>query len=477
MWILRGSGENAGNAGALGVFGVLDPLFEFFGEWRHTRATQLAADTSHMTQQLQSYLGYSYPSQLAESVKKAWPKAHLAQLPQEHHLRQLFDIAYHASLLRDEDRQVTFRLIFGDPGLLPPEDGPPSGLMPLHLDRPRPFNEQEIRRLSMAALFFRSMIGVCPNLRQELQIWGMVVSGTRWLSSLAGGRYRGPTEPESLVIHSLGPGRLTIHVGRSRIATLAGGRIESQAFDLFESRWLQGVFSQVRRSFLNGAFGERSDVKYVPVDVDFVRMMSYNILLRTLSVVRNGRHGGTLVIVHPDDEPAIRDPDGDVRFKYLISDCPARRRYGKMLMQAIVRLSQLAIQRGRPSAGWTEYQTLTDAKLSDLDEALFDFAHFLADLMAVDGALVVTQALELVGFGAELRFDATDLKGVRHALDLEGDIWVKEPIDNVGTRHRAVYRFCHGYSGCLAIVVSQDGSVQFVRKHNGAVTYWNQLSW
>ena len=148
-----------------------------------------------------------------------------------------------------------------------------------------------------------------------------------------------------------------------------------------------------------------------------------------------------------------------------------------MLMQAIVRLSQLAIQQSKPNAGWTEYQTLTDARLSDLDEALFDFAHFLADLMAVDGALVVTRAFELVGFGAELRFDATNLKGVRHALDLEGEIWVNEPLDNVGTRHRAVYRFCHGYPRCLAIVVSQDGSVQFVRKHNGAVTYWNQLSW
>jgi hypothetical protein len=118
-----------------------------------------------------------------------------------------------------------------------------------------------------------------------------------------------------------------------------------------------------------------------------------------------------------------------------------------------------------------------DTELSDMDEALFDFAHFLADLMAVDGALVVTQALDLVGFGAELRFEAISLKSVRHALDLEGEIWANEPLDNVGTRHRAVYRFCRGYPRCLAIVVSQDGSVQFVRNHNGAVTYWNQLSW
>jgi hypothetical protein len=430
-----------------------------------------------MTQQLQSYLGYSYPAQLAELVKKVWPKDRLAKLPQDHHLRKLFDIAYHASLLRDEDRQVTFRLIFEDPGLLPPDEGPPSGLMPLHLDRPRPFNEQEIRRLSMAALYFRSMIGVCRSLNQDLQIWGMVVSGTRWLSSLAGGRYYGAPEPDSLVIHSLGPGRLTIHLGRNRIATLSGGRIESRAFDLFESKWLQGVFAQVRNNFLNEAFGEGTDAKYVPVEVDFVRMMTYNIVLRALSVVRNGRHGGTLVIIDPEDEERLRNPETAVRFKYLIADCPARRRYARLLTKAIVHLSKLASHHRRPNAGWVEYQTLMDTELSDMDEALFDFAHFLADLMAVDGALVVTQALDLVGFGAELRFEALGLKSVRHALDLEGEIWANEPLDNVGTRHRAVYRFCRGYPKCLAIVVSQDGSVQFVRNHNGAVTYWNQLSW
>ena len=430
-----------------------------------------------MTHKPHSYLGFSYPAHLTELVKKVWPSDRLAQLPEDYHLRRLFDVAFHASLLRDEDRQVIFRIMFGDPASLPPEDGPPSGLMPLPLDGPRPYDEQEVRRLSMAALFFRSMIGVCRNAGNDLEIWGMVVSGTRWLSNLVGGRYHGAPEPDTLVIHSLGPGQLSIHLGRQRLATLMGGVVEAKTFDLFESKWLQSVFAQVRKTFLAEAFGERSTASFVPVDVDYVRRMSYNIILRTLSVVRNGRHGGTLVIVDPEDEALLRHSDDTVRFKYLIGDSPARGRYGQMLRQAIIRLSELATAQNRPSAGWSEYQTLMDTKLSDLDEALFDFAHFLADLMAVDGALVVTQTLDLIGFGAELRFDARGLKSVRHALDLEGEIWVNEPLDHVGTRHRAVYRFCQGYPRCLAIVVSQDGSVRFVRNHNGEVTYWNQLSW
>jgi hypothetical protein len=430
-----------------------------------------------MIPQLKSYLGHSYPAQLAEMVKKAWPRESLARLPQEHHLRQLIDIAYHASFLRDEDRQVRFRLIFGDPSFFPPEDGPPSGLMPLTLDPSRPFDEQEIRKLAMAALFFRSMIGVCPAADQNLHIWGVVVSGTRWLSSLAGGRYRGPLVPDSLILHSLGPGHLTTHLGARRIATLSGGRIESQAFDLFHSRWLHQHFSEVRHNVLTDVFGQASDVEKIPVDVDFVRMMSYNILLRTLSVVRNGRHGGTLIILDPRDEPQLTATDKAIRFKYRIADCPARRRYDALLKSAVARLSELSALQNNKKMGWTEYQNLSDGRLGDLDEALFDFAHFLADLMAVDGALVVTHGFRLVGFGAELRVDPPGFQQVRHGLDAEGQIWTNESIEGVGTRHRAVYRFCEGYPRALGVVVSQDGSVQVVRKHHGRVTFWNQLSW
>lgn len=429
-----------------------------------------------MNPRLQSYLGPAYPAQLTELVKKAWPPESLSRLPQEHHLYQLLDVAYHASFLRDEDRQVRFRLIFADPSFFAPEGGPPSGLMPLSLDPGRPFDEQEIRRLAMAALFFRSMIGVCPATDQNLHIWGVVVSGTRWLSSVAGGRYQGSV-PESLIVHSLGPGHLSVYLGSRRIATLSGGRIESQSFDLLQARWLKQLFAEARKNLLTEVFGQPSDLKSVPVDADFARMMGYNILLRTLAVVRNGRHGGMLVILDPADEPRLTKCGDAIHFKYRIGDSPARRRYEILLRSAITRLSELAPLDNSRKIGWAEYQTLIDPALADLDEALFDFAHFLADLMAVDGALIVTHGFRLIGFGAELRVDPPGFTQVRHSLDAEGEIWTKVSIERVGTRHRAVYRFCEEYAKSLGVVISQDGSVQIVRKHRGTVTYWNQLSW
>ena len=68
-----------------------------------------------MTQRLQSYLGYSYPSQLTELVKKVWPPEAVKAQPSDGHLRHLLDVAYHASLLKEELRPVTFRILFAAP--------------------------------------------------------------------------------------------------------------------------------------------------------------------------------------------------------------------------------------------------------------------------------------------------------------------------------------------------------------------------
>jgi len=164
-------------------------------------------------------------------------------------LRQLFDVAYHASLLRDEDRQVIFRIMFGDPALLPPEDGPPSGLMPLHLDRPRPYNEQEIQRLSMAALFFSiddrrllergSRLGNLGN-----GCFGNTVAKQSCGRALSRGARAGFSgHPFTR------PGPVDDSFRTKPDCDTHGGIVESKAFDLFESKWLQGVFAQYERFF------------------------------------------------------------------------------------------------------------------------------------------------------------------------------------------------------------------------------------
>jgi DisA bacterial checkpoint controller nucleotide-binding len=430
-----------------------------------------------MTHRLHSYLGYSYPGQLTELVKRAWPADLLTYLPTDWQLRLLLDVAYHASLLREEQRPVTFRLLFGPPDDVVKSDQPPTALSGVSFDRPRPFNEQEVRRISMAADFFRSLVAVAPYGDEKLKIWGILLSGTRWVNSVDGGRFTGYPLPTRVVIHALGPGRITVFVGHRRIAALSGGQLEAYAFDLFQSTWLRESFAAVRKNMQHWLVQEETNHSSITVDVDLLRAVSQNVIRRTLSVVRNAKHGGTLVFIDPDDEGEFTTLGGPMRFKYLLAKSPQRNRYRQLIKSAVIRLCQLAITNHVQNIGWNEYQGFADRQLGELDEAFFEFAHFLGDLMAVDGALVLTKQYEIIGFGAELLSEAPCLSSVRRAMDLEATIWANESLDDVGTRHRAVYRLCDQHRKCLAIVISQDGSVRFVKNHNGTVTYWNQISW
>ena len=56
----------------------------------------------------------------------------------------------------------------------------------------------------------------------------------------------------------------------------------------------------------------------------------------------------------------------------------------------------------------------------ELDEAVFEVAHLIADLSQVDGAVVMTSDLDLLGFGAEITGRLPDIGRVARAADLEG---------------------------------------------------------
>ena len=53
---------------------------------------------------------------------------------------------------------------------------------------------------------------------------------------------------------------------------------------------------------------------------------------------------------------------------------------------------------------------------------------------------------------------------------------VRESVESVGQRHRSAYRLCNFVHDAVVIVVSQDGTVRFVKWHDGEVTYWDNVA-
>ena len=106
--------------------------------------------------------------------------------------------------------------------------------------------------------------------------------------------------------------------------------------------------------------------------------------------------------------------------------------------------------------GWKEYITSKNDALRKLDEALFEYAHFVAGLAAVDGVVILTSRHELIGFGGLILGPSDKLK-IGRSLDSEGDCAVVESMHRVGMRHRAAYHLCNEMHDAMAMIISRMG--------------------
>src|SRR5919112_2344981 len=421
----------------------------------------------------------AYPADLASFVRERWDEDRAGSLPDQGRLETLISACYQAGLLREEERAVTFRVILCDPDLLPPREGPPDGTHRLEFPRPRPFDVQEIRRLSPAADYYRSLIGACFDEEEGLRVWGLVHTGPRWLRGGQGGRDVPPPLPPVLVLRAYGPGRIAVDVGLKALCKLEEGRLSDTSMDVFDSRWLPDTFAPVRGELAKIHAGLRDQARkkgevWARLDNDIIRVIGQHTIKRIISAVRDSHHGGTVVIVPPYLADDILE-GRYVSLKYKFIDAEPRRRFRTLIVDVMNALARShAGTPARDPVGWDDYEASSDRELTGLDEAIFEVAHLIAGLTAVDGAVVLTQRFELLGFGGEISGKLPAVKTVARALDVEADTAFDESAEGVGTRHRSAYRLCKALPDVIAVVISQDGNVRFVKCKDGAITYWDQ---
>jgi hypothetical protein len=432
--------------------------------------------------------GYEYPGDLARFVRDRWrdvpePPGDVDPLPDPAALEGFFAACYQASMLREEERPVVFRAILADPALFDPEGRPPEDLQRLEFSRSLPFDPRELRRLSVAADPQRTLIGVRPEGEGGLRIWGLINSGTRWLRDIQGGRRAGAPLPLAPVVHVDAPGSIEAYKGHELVGKLQGGRLSGLRVDLFESEWLPSRFSgfleelaQRHKAARNRAL-EHSGEGWASLEPSLPLRIAERMMKRVISVLREARHGGTVIFVPTEDagEPSRENPYIDLRYPF--ADGRARLSFPDLTVDILNRLAQLhgAPDLREPRAvGWREFEATTDEEIETLDEALFETAHLIAGLAAADGAVVMSKHNELLGFGGMISGRLPDVERVWRALDLEGKEVAEERTGNVGSRHRSAYRLTGALPGSVAVVISQDGGVRFVCQRGGRVTYWEQ---
>jgi hypothetical protein len=421
--------------------------------------------------------GHLYPDDLAGVIRSGWPAA-LAPLPAAPHWEHILSVGYQASMLREEERPVRLRLVLAPPETFAARKYPPMGLHRQVFSQPRPCTASELRKLSPAADFSRTLMGIDLNKQQEWEIWGLLHSGDRWLQTYHGGRQAPPVLPDVPVIHLAGPGHLAVLCGMQELATLMGGRILTPDHNVFESQWLREFFAPLRAemlAFLNAWFQDRHNWPD-NVDPNLLGIIGRHITMRIISTMRQAHQGGTFLYLPHQRRREFTSPNPLITIKYQFQKRDDLPRLVHLMQQVLLRLLEAYeqdIQKGK-KLGWRDYINCDSVQLARLDEAIFEVAHQMADFASVDGAVVLTNRVQVLGFGGMIKGDFDQVDTVARAVDREGDQWRREPTESVGIRHRSVYYLCHQVPDALGIVISQDGTTRFIKQQAGLVTYWEQ---
>lgn len=416
-----------------------------------------------------------YPVDIASEIVCRWKEENLPQerLPANEWLLPFVNTVYQASLLREEGESVQCRVMFVDVREFAANLADArSSRHVMRFDVPLDYTAHNLRKLSAAANYYRAILGVAVISNEDgesLQIWGMILTGTSWINMVNQNSDITPQLPPNLALRTQSPGRIVASAGYERLFELAQGTIVREGFDPFRSLWLADQWISVRSSFLSEVQQAHPESKNLFSDALF-KNVSQGVVRRVLRLAQNQGHGGMLIFLSEEAEQLEKSMHW-FRFRVRFRDDESTRRYRSLVVQLLTQLTKRAVSKGLETITWQDYQRMRNTDVTEIEEELIEFSHLLANLMSIDGSLVLDRSFRLIGFGAEILGDQ-HLSHVHRALDLEADRFLVEPADTSGTRHRSAYRLVQGVPDALAIVISQDGDVRVVTNRHGKVFYF-----
>lgn len=413
---------------------------------------------------------YAFPADLASLVAERWqtlgarPDGVVPPLPAHDDLRDLLETAFLASLEREEGRELRFVLCCA-PDRQIHRDGVQETVPLIPFRTPRPLTVESIRRLAPAVDSGQAAI---------LVTYGAAV-GTHEMAGVlhVGGEGTGPRgrrsfydrrAPFALLIDARAPGELHIYQGGIKVAALKAGRLHDQvAFTALEFLPISDILNRGEAAIRPRIVSPRHEPARESSDFEWIALLST--ILNVVNGVREHGHGGTVMLVAPGAES-----DLPIRTKYDLDTCV------DLLDTAFVRFVN-----ARHRLTETQRDVLLPSSTEDpmtlpvlraaavaAEERLIDAAAVVSALSAVDGALILTSDLRVLGFGAEIVLDATAPIAAHEVSGyaMGGGDWPAIDSESFGMRHRSALRGVATASDTAAFIISQDGTVSFCWKQD-----------
>jgi len=420
-------------------------------------------------------------------------KAEGIPFPDDDALIFLLDTLYHTSLLTEERRSVGARVMYL-PVRLPERlkkfdinlQGEPIRLLP-----PFPLTAAQLARLAPAVDPKNSLI-VVGNAEElglpsepPLAVWGILHLGSDWWELVSGRSSGALAPPDCLTLSTFSPGSLVISTLGEVLVRLRDGKLVKPPLGSLREGPIGAFLGSAAEQLYVEACKELGRTRYDDEEDsdDHPRNRYYSTLSNVLARARERRHGAVFVII--PDELALNDSrvSDRIRAKYVIQP-PS---IWQTLVREAVAESQyfeLYLPKKPRNKGATKKSRIRyPLDLHDacqlhqtLEKEIQDFESFAASLAGVDGAVLLTKRLQILGFGCEIVAASPTLDSIKIAESPDGKGGPERPIASFGTRHRSAFRFCSSYEDSVCLVVSQDGQVRGIKRVGQDVVMWEDLN-
>jgi hypothetical protein len=351
--------------------------------------------------------------------------SHEPLLPER--LAVLIETAFWASIRANEGRITRVRAAVASPG---------SVADAVSFVVPAAYNESQIEKLAHAVppggcLLVSDSLG-------GLNIWGV-------------GRGRPDAALDSLMLEISGPGIVRVNIGPIRpFIVFSGPSVLA----------IEGVGTNLA-AYLLRALKRRLPSRardLIENQAAWQEILAFGALART--IVDDG-HGGIILIV----------PGENGGWMASLDPFPYRFELPETTIRDSIRLKlkdfdnqEKMIERSNATDVPEELKTMIMSRLGQRPWEFQALVRPVASLAGVDGAIVMTRDLRVLGFGATIAVKGSAPEVSLFSPELVRHAVVRSPLETVGgTRHQASARFVHANRETVALVISQDRHMSVMR--------------
>jgi hypothetical protein len=403
----------------------------------------------------------AFPVHLAQVVAQRWNHVCGGSYvtppgPPEELLREVLEVAYLAASAPEEDRFPRFNLV-----CLSKTNGASADLIGNRwkFAELRELSVSELRRLAPASDLRKSAIWLEWH-DSKWKIAGLIDLGTSWSRARAGLEYHYRI-PACLLIEVDRPGRLRVYQGQFHVASLTDGIIDVP-FGIDMHLSLHATAGCGLDTISDEILRPKIEHPREYENFEFIAMWNtYAAIANSISLLG---HGGAIIIV-PEGTTLSHD---SLKIKYSTDAHVLRSSFIKFINARHI-FGDLAAREDQGD-DISEYEMSHAAlKSSEAFTELVEATRFVAQLSGCDGAVVISEGLRLLGFGAEI---SAELKDGTVAFDVIRELSRGlEPlnVEQFGMRHRSAIKLVSQHSDVRVLVVSQDGPISSVWYEKDAV--------